>query len=544
TVVIKMPLSKLVSLISQDPDLTSIFYYAPAEDKCHLEEILSTGTRNLPLLVWRSESNLILNRFVGGGLLVLACLSEMHWQDQLSGLSRSLRYLRQSRIIIEIMEDNDEHLAKAVLQFCQKQYMINANVIFKDFVETKTIFTFDSYPEFKLVTHSFEEDSQLSFLYPDKMLDLRGGVIRTLPDYSEPNTILYHDHRGQRRILGYVWNIIEEYARMFNGSLEVINKYADGRTLNLIEVMDMAKRGLVDIPASLQAMSMVFLKRYHEFSYPVDLASWCTMLPVERDLIVSEMLSRVYSVPGFLFLLILWLVFELVKGRWRRHRRLQTFGWLILFTLVTANYMGKLVTFLAVPPSVHPIASLESLIDTEVRIFTLQGEYYTIDFTQRTKYSGAFRLTSKAEDLIRKRNSLNTSFAYTATTTKWRLYKEQQRRSSRPLFRYSKDICFFETVPVGFPIPENSPHRKPLHRYILQLWQSGLLDFWISRGFSNMVKAGRMHIEDLRPSHQAHTLTFKDMRNVFLMYLVGLLISVTLFVAELIVSWVRFWLGY
>ncbi|XP_017015542.2 uncharacterized protein Ir94g [Drosophila takahashii] len=536
--------SKLVSLISRGQEFTSIFFYAPVKENCHLEDTLSSATWGLPLVIWRSDRTVILNGFLGEGLLVLACLPEFHWRALLGSLSRSLKYLRQARVLIEFMEERDEFLVNQVLEFCLSQDMINANAIFSDFAETQVVSSFEAYPQFEVMNQTFTEDTQVSELYPNKMIDLRGGRIRTMPDYSEPNTILYQDKQGNKQILGYLWDIMEAYAHKHNAQLQVVNKYADDRTLNFIELLDVAQSGIIDVAASIQPMSMGGLDRVHEMSYPVNQASWCTMLPVERQLNVSELLSRVLPYPTFALLIFLWIFYEVLRGRWRRHQRLQRMGWLVLATLVTSNYLGKLLTLFADPPSLPPIDSLAALIESPVRIISIRSEYSSIEFTQRTKYSAAFRLSLKTSTLIGLRNALNTSYGYTLTSEKWKMYREQQKRSARPLFRYSKDLCFYEMVPFGLVIPENSAHRATLHNFTLLLSQSGLHDLWVARGFYYMVKAGKINLVDFKERYQPETLTISDLRHVLVLYGSGVLISMALFTCELFVSWVNYWLGF
>jgi len=536
--------TKLVSLISRGQELTSIFFYAPVKGKCYLEDTLSSATWGLPLVIWGSDRTVILNGFLGEGMLVLACLQGIHWRAFLGSLSRSLKYLRQAKVLIEFMENRDEYLVNQVLSFCLSQQMINVNAIFNDFEDTQMVSSFEAYPQFKVVNQTFTEATEMSDLYPNKMVDLRGGNIRTMPDYSEPSTILYQDKEGNKQILGYLWDIMEAYARKHNAQLQVVNKYVDDRTLNTIELLDVAQNGLIDIAASIQPMSVGSLDRIHEMSYPVNQASWCTMMPVERQLDVSELLSRVLPYTTFALLIFLWIFHEALKGRVRRYQRLQRIGWLVLATFVTSYYLGKLLTLFADPPSLPPIDSLAALIESPVRIITTRPEFSSIEFTQRTKYSAAFRLTSKTLVLIGLRNALNTSYGYTLTSEKWKMYKEQQKRSSRPLFRYSKDLCFYEMVPFGLVIPENSAHRAPLHNFTLLLQQSGLHDFWVARGFHYMVKAGKIHLADFKERYRPETLNISDLRHVLVLYFSGVLISLVLFIGELFVSWVNYWLGF
>ncbi|EDW98140.1 uncharacterized protein LOC6537887 [Drosophila yakuba] len=536
--------SKLVSLISRGQELTSIFFYAPAKEKCHLEDTIASATWGLPLVIWRTDRAVILNGFIGEGLLVLACLPGFHWRALLGSLSRSLKYLRQARILIEFVEDRDEFLVSEVLQFCLSHDMINVNAIFADFSETENLSSFEAYPSFEVVNQTFTPDTQVADLYPNKMLDLRESFIRTMPDYSVPNTILYQDTEGNKEILGYLWDLLKAYAQKHNAQLQVVNKNADDRPLNYIELLEAAQSGIVDLCASIQPMSMGSISRMHEMSYPVNQASWCTMLPVERQLHGSELLSRVLPYPTFALLLILWILYELLRGRWRRHSRLQSIGWLVLATLVSTNYVGRLLNLFTDPPSLPPINSLSALMESPVRIISERSEYSAIEFTQRTKYSAAFHLALQASILIGLRNAFNTSYGYTITSEKWKIYEEQQKRSSKPVFRYSKDLCFYEMIPFGLVIPENSPHRAPLHSYTLLIRQSGLHDFWVNRGFSYMVKAGKINFTAIGKRYQAETLKFTDLRHVFIVYVSVVLISMVLFTCELFVSWVNYWLGF
>ncbi|KAH8247660.1 hypothetical protein KR038_007607, partial [Drosophila bunnanda] len=524
----------------------SIFFYSPSVEKCGLEETLSAASLELPLVIWRSERTLILNGILDEGLLVLACLPGLRWKDALSNLSRSMRYLRQARVLIELDVGKRDLLAQRVLEFCQSQDMINTIVIFDDFAETQTVFSFNSFPHFEMLSNSFTNDTQASNLYPDKMLDLHGFKIRTLPDYSEPNTILYKDKQGNKQILGYLWDILEAYARKYNAQLQVVNKGVHERTLNLKEALDFARKGIIDVGASIQPLTVVQKDRYRELSYPVDLSSWCTMLPVERDLEVSEILARVLPLPSLFLLTVLWICYEALRGRWRHHNRLLTIGWLLVVTVLGSNYLGKLLSLLADPPAIAPIDSLAAMIDSPIRIYSVSAEYTSLDFTKRTKYSAAFRLTTTSKDLIEMRNSLNTSFAYSITSAKWKLYEEQQKHSSRPLFRYSTspDLCFYEMFLFGLIIPENSVHRAPLHHTTLQVWQSGLYNLWLSRSFFYMVKAGKISFANLRGLYQAKTLSVMDLRKIFLMYGAGILGSLALFISELIVACVKLWLGF
>ncbi|KAH8278682.1 hypothetical protein KR018_006871 [Drosophila ironensis] len=535
---------KLVSLISSDPDLNTFYFYNPAKENCLLDQTIFHSTQDLPAFIWRSEKKILLNDFFGDRLLVLACLPKVQWKELLDGLSRNLRYLRQARILIELAVEPDEQFVEQVLEFCLGESMINTDVIFRDFSDTQIVYGFEAYPEFKVVKHTLTDNSKLFSVYPDKMIDLRGAKIRTMVEFSEPNTILYRDKNGNKKILGYLWDMLEAYARKCNGSLQNVEIYVDNKVGIYIEVLDIAQSGVVDVVASIQPMSFRLVNRFRGYTYPIKMDSWCVMLPVERDLYVSEMLMQVVPTPTIVLLCLLWILCFIVHGRWRRHRRLQSVGWMLLVTMIGLNYLGRLLSLLAAPPAVPPINSFQEIIDSNLRILSYKDEFGQIDFTQRTKYSEAFQLTSSISDLIRLRNSMNTSLAYTITNMKWKMFREQQEHSSRPRFRYSKEICFNEIVPFGLVIPENSQHRASLHHFILQIWESGLMELWSDRGFSYMLRAGKMHLQDLRQRHQASKLTIKDFRPVFFVYGGGMSIAVIIFIWEIVINWIQICLGY
>ncbi|XP_022209580.2 uncharacterized protein LOC111065632 [Drosophila obscura] len=543
-------LTRLVSLlISHGPSVRTIFYYNPAGTDCHLEEYLRPATAaDIPLFIWRSVHTVVqLNGLLDEGFLVLACLPGVQREDLLRGLSNSLRYLRQAWLLIELggrTGQDDEQLVTKVLQFCLRMDMINADVILSNFEESRTVYGYEAYPEFALRKQFFGPDLLIPSLYPDKVRNLNGYQLRTLPDLSEPNTLLYYDQQGRAQILGYVWNMLVEFARKHNAQLQLIGKPVQGKTLSHIQMLDLANDGQVDVAASVQPITMRFLDRYHEYAYPVHCASWCTMLPMERQLEVSEVFSWTVPAQPLALLVLLWLVHEFLRGRWQRHRRLQAVGWLVLVTLLTANYQGRVLSLLLAAPTDPPIDSFQAMANSELHIFGVRSEYAAYDFDMRTRFASIFRLSNLASDLIQLRNSLNTTFAYTVTNTKWQLYAEQQAHSSRPLFRYSTDLCYYEMVPFALVIPENSPHRPTLHHFMLQLAESGLFDHWVGRSFYYMVQAGRLHIRDLSEGRHIQPLSSADLANVFLCCGVCLLISLWVFACELLVHRAKSWLGF
>ncbi|XP_062123350.1 uncharacterized protein LOC133836778 [Drosophila sulfurigaster albostrigata] len=524
--------AELLSSIVRFNNFNTILYFGPedAREHCQLEHWVEWTGNAIPWLIWRSEATLKLSQFINAELLVLACLPRIYRRDLLSTVTQSLQHLRQAKVLIELASEEDVGLVSRVLLFCRQNEMLNVATIFTNFGETQSIYSYAAYPRFELRKERFEQ--QFYSLYPEQSLDLKGFRLRTQPDLSEPNSILSFDQRGQPRLFGYVWNMVEEYARKHNAQLQLSYIPEQDKPLSHIQVLDLARDGYVDIAASVQPVTMRYIERYHEYAYPVHMGSWCTMLPKEPLIGVRDSYAWLMPVQTICLLCVLWLIYESLRGRWQRHRRLLSIGWWLLAVLLATNVLGRLVSLFVAPPSKPPIDSFAALDKSKLRVFGLRSEYNAYDFDMRTQYSAIFQLSDKMSELIALRNSLNTSFAYTVTHTKWLLYEEQQSHSTRPLFYFSQDLCYYQFIPFALVIPENSPHRAALDHLMLQFGQSGLYAHWTAKSFHYMVQAGRLHMRNFSDPHVIRPLKIRDVHHVLSFYAICVLISLTLFACE------------
>lgn len=532
-----MVYAKFLSTVVRSDNFKTIFFFAPEDgiDRCHMANWRGLTVQTIPWLTWTTMKSFKLLNHFDSELLFLACLPGVYRQDLLNIISTFLQHIRKTKMLIELSTDGDVSLVNRVLHYCLKNYMLNVAVYLADFKRTHVFYTFDAFPSYALRNHQF--GSRIFEFFPDKMINLKGYQLITQPDLSEPNTILYYDNEGNPRFLGYVWNLVEEYSRKHNARLQLSFMPELGRTLTKIQVIDLAREGLVDISASIQPMTFRLLDFYHHYSYPIQISNWCTMLPLEPYMNVREFYGYVLPVSTVLFLVALYPIYQLMKGRWEHHNRLLCIGWFVLIGLMAFNVQGRLVTLFVVPPARNPIKSFAELQHSKIRIHGLRYEYNEYDFDMRTKYASIFYLTDSILELIAMRNSLNTSYAYTITNAKWLLYAEQQAHSSSPLFYFSEDLCYFQFVPFSLIIPENSPHYEPLHTFTLQIVESGIYTHWLSNSFYYMVQAGRLRIRDLGETRHSHSLMTQDLRVVLFAYAIGVLISFIILVGELIFYW-------
>ncbi|XP_017844903.1 uncharacterized protein LOC108601515 [Drosophila busckii] len=479
-------------------NFSGIFYFANEQENqsCQIEKWLPIAGSTIPTLIWRTFKTAQLNLVMNEELLVLACLPAVYRQDLLKTLVTN-------------------------------------------FGDTNRIYSFDAYPAYEL--HSVELKGQ--YLFEDKTYNLKGYKMLTLPDLSEPNTILYYDKHGTARMLGYVWQMLTAFCHKHKADLQLALEPKHLRPLTQIQVLDLARDGIVDLPASVQPLAIRYPERYHEYAYPATVAGWCTMLPLESLISVPSFYSWLLPVATLSFLVLLGLIYLLLQERWRRLK----LAWLVLAMWLTCTIVGSLSSLFIAPPTERQIDSFQALSDAKLHIFGLRAEYNNFDFDMRTKYASAFRLTDKMSELIAMRNSLNTSFAYTVTYSKWLLYAAQQAHLPRPLFRFSQDICYYQHVPFALVIPEDSPHRVHLQRFMLQLGESGLFKHWISNSYHYMQEAGRLNYKpqaQVIMQRQEHGLAMEDLYGLIKAFAIGLVVSTGLFISELLLYRFRVWAGY
>lgn len=270
------------------------------------------------------------------------------------------------------------------------------------------------------------------------------------------------------------------------------------------------------------------------------------MMPLERPIERKAVFQRVLGIKTLGLLLtilgcfypLFWLRVSVfpswVRFYWHCWRLTPRLLSLFIFSICLA----QLFSLLLLPPQQEPIDSLDSLVASDLRIFTTRPEFYWMDDDFRARYAGAFRLTTNISELYQLRNNFNTSWAYTITSTKWVLINEQQRYFQRPLFRFS-DLCLFGYGAYSILLGEESFYYEKLMLFSMRSHQSGLLLYWLRHSFYDMVATGRMRLKDHSVSNQPHALRVQDLQLASQCFWVGVVVSLIIFIIELL----RFYIG-
>ncbi|EDW84411.2 uncharacterized protein Dwil_GK18974 [Drosophila willistoni] len=266
------------------------------------------------------------------------------------------------------------------------------------------------------------------------------------------------------------------------------------------------------------------------------------MLPVEPSITLPEVIQRVLSCEAISFIFVVCLAFTFAESYCQRLKWLWCLIISIVILFVMSAFIAQFFSMLIGRPQRPTINSFNELLASGLRIFGMQAEFDGMAGDFRAKYASAFQLTNNPKELYIRRNFFNTSWAYTITKIKWHIMETHQRYFTHPVFRYSENLCFNGFTPYSLIISENCVFRDTIRLYIMEIYQSGLLDYWLTHSFYDMVKAGHMQIKDYSTIYHLRALRLEDYRFARWFCSVGLVMAFAVFVLELMQHWVNIFL--
>lgn len=134
--------------------------------------------------------------------------------------------------------------------------------------------------------------------------------------------------------------------------------------------------------------------------------------------------------------------------------------------------------------------------------------------------------------------SLNDSFAYVIDEHQWPLINYIQERLYKPKLKLGPDVFCGNHRFLRLPICQKLSSTQLLAGFVSNIQGSGLLDYWIKIGLYQTKQAGFVH----QAPHQSlsqHPLPLQYFQNCFILYAIGLLISLVAMILELVVIYWR-----
>ncbi|EDW15447.1 uncharacterized protein Dmoj_GI24835 [Drosophila mojavensis] len=526
----------------------TVLHYKAEECECSIEKLLSGSNVTAATLVW---SDLYYRPYLkekqNVNILGLVCLAANSYNTVLNALSVMLNHMREVPLLLQLCDKDSSRvelqlqLSRDILKKCQDLLIPNALLLFSDFFKTGTFYGYRMFPTFGLLSQVYNATSPL---YPYKLANLQGQVLRTRPDLSQPYVVMYKDRNGNAVTSGMLWRILSLFAKKLNATLELsldptlsqVNSIRSG----YFKLLEQAQNNDIDVTISIYPMTMSSRSDIPMFSTPVAVRGLCTMLPVER------MVSPRAAIRGVLESPWMWVYIAIIYYLTRWIRKRQFLGRALLILIPSLIQLTLLCTVVAQLSAlfIHPqrlqfISNLDQLQAAGLRIVGLQSGFNQYPEEMRIKYASTFISYQNMTKFVLLRNSLNTSYGYTVFGLKWHFYAELQSYFKRPLFRYSTDICIFRQSLNSLLFRENFLHRHQLNLYIVRLRQSGILNFYMRHNFYDLLHAGHHKLEDLSPQNEIAPLKYTDIDFVLLLYGYAMAASILIFVIELLSHYIN-----
>lgn len=232
----------------------SIFYYNPGGLECNWKWVQEHNLSTQPQWVWNTNVPFnLLKKQHNSGIIVLACLSEDFQIVELEGLSTSLNHLTTVQLLIEIQNSESskkDSIAMEILLHFLRKNMLDVALYFPVTKTPLILYNIQLFPHTKLLKRCFTNSSiyRNTFqLYPNQLSDLKGHKVRAMPDFSEPNTILYYDAYGKPKVTGFMWHFISTFVSNLNARLEaVLPTWPRGHNLAEPYMLEFTRNGSVD----------------------------------------------------------------------------------------------------------------------------------------------------------------------------------------------------------------------------------------------------------------------------------------------------------
>ncbi|KAH8385565.1 hypothetical protein KR200_000271 [Drosophila serrata] len=479
-------------------------------------------------------------------------------------LNLNLGLLNTLPVILVLEKENMQMYP--LLEWCWHHQQLNVIAIGRDFEDSRIIYSYSPFPIFQLIERRLENRT---LIFESRLKDLQGYSVPIALGGSSPRLIVYRGSEGQLIFSGPVGNLMMCFEQRYNCKLEQPYPFDESSIQPARQLIGAVRNGSVQF-----ALAAYYPQRpFSGYTYPIELLSWCLMMPVPSEVPHSQFYSIVFDPLTFWLTLFVIVVISLTLSlalRLHGYRVSLTEHFLhntclrgvlgqpfyevlrtpalvrgiymvicVLGILITAWYNSYFSTFVTSAPKLPPFTSYESIEQSNVEVVIWKPEYEKLiqESENMRKYSTIFRIKSDYQEFLELRDSLDNRYGYMMPLEKWSLIKEQQKVFSSPLFTLREDLCVFHTVPIVFPIAENSIFKEPLDRLILDVQDTGLLAHWRDIALTEMIKAGQLKLVDLSRPKEFRPMKLEDLEQVWLAGGIMLGLATLVFIWEIIWFW-------
>ncbi|XP_075151680.1 ionotropic receptor 94e [Haematobia irritans] len=458
-------------------------------------------------------------------------------------------------------------VVEQLFQHCWRQKLLYVAALMADYQITRKIYRYNPFPTFKMETIEMAAKGEhQEQVYPKRLMNLMGYKMNVVIGGSDPRIIAY-DVNGKQFIGGFAGHFVWAFAQKYNCNIYEPLPFNPNSLLPSQDIVRAVRNGTVEWSAALTFPDIPFVG----FSYPYEMINWCLMIPVEADIPGYKFFTSVFKgetyilFVGSLLLLSMALsaalyvhgyspdILDIVcHDNCLRGLLGQSFTELpkppkivsalylqicVLGILLTTAYNAYFSTYVTKSPKMPTLNNLDDIMASGLKSIAWTPEYNEI-FTRAPdmkKYSTMFILENNYQKYLQLRETFNTDYGYVVPTTKWTIVHEQQKIFTTNLFRQSSSFCFYNNIPMCYPVHENSLYIESVYQLILEVYQSGLIYMWMEHGFMELIKAGKLEFSDLSKKKEFHAMKVDDLRYIFIFLAIMLVVVLVVFSLELMI---------
>ncbi|XP_016940288.3 uncharacterized protein [Drosophila suzukii] len=490
--------------------------------------------------------------------LILSCGPE----SEREASNRTILKLQGNRRLIYLQDKNQPEI---VCDNYFKKDHYNVAMLRNDIVKSIVLYTCRYFED-----PNFEEVSlsDKSPIYIEQFQNMHGKAIKTMSDLLPPRSMQYQDPKsGEMKTKGYVADLVNNFAQKVNATLQ-FGFLTQNHSLK--EISRKVQHDELDIGITLE--TSLYSTNLDTASYPYLLTSYCLMVPVPAKLPYNLVYSAIvdHLVLGIIFLLFCLLSTLLIysqKMSWQElslanillndkslrgllgqsfpfpsnaNKHLRLIFCILCFAsiLISTMYEAYLQSFFTDPPAGPHIRSFKEFGKFNQKIAITEIERIILTNINNTRFSeiheNDLRIFHDWQECLKLRDALNRDYSYLVTWDRWSAYEEQQKLFKDPVFYFAKDLCFSRLIFLSVPMRRHLPYRHLFNDHMMRQHEFGLVDYWKSHSFFDMVRLKITPLKDLsQPKAVSPSLILDDISWILKLYMAAMAISIICFMSEI-----------
>ncbi|XP_016972396.1 uncharacterized protein LOC108039820 [Drosophila rhopaloa] len=490
--------------------------------------------------------------------LILSCDPEAEKEVT----NRTLMKLQRNRRLIYLQGNIQP---ESVCNSYSQKEQFNVAMVGPDFDTSKYIYACRYFPDPKIEQVHL---SDMKPIYIEHFRNMHGAPIKTITDLLAPRSMLYIDEKsGETKLKGYVSNLINNFVEKVNATMkfELLEK-----NISIRNILKKVQADQIDIGTTLE--TCIHETPLDTASYPLLLTTYCLMVQVPAKLpynmVYAMIVDRLVLVIIFvMFCMLSMLLVYSENMSWRAwklsnillnditmrgllgqshpfplnaSKSLRIIFVILCFAsiMMTTMYDAYLQSYFTDPPFGPHIHSFKDFGKFNQKIAISTIEVIALTNTNNTPFreipKDDLRIFEDWRVYIQLRDSFNLNYSYLVTGDRWSSFAEQQKAFKEPLFYIAKDLCFSRLLFLSIPLRRHLPYRHLFEEHMMRQHEFGLVNYWKSHSFFDMVKLGLVPLEDLsQPKAYDDSLLMEDISSILKLYLAAISLSTICFLIEI-----------